>query len=141
MPSIERTRLENFEDPKVGQLVEELCQPLGWQADDYDRMSFFDFLVLWGNKGGARIKSDHFPIEGVWSVRISDLPESQLRACLVAVGRIKGQSLEPHADRKVFKLLKSWFHPDGDADPEDYTVSSVSAEVQIIKQRRRNGDL
>ena len=93
MPSIERTRLEDFTDPNVGQLVRELCLPLGWRADDYDRMSFFDFLVFWGNKGGAKMKSDHFAIEGVWSLPISDLPESQLRACLVAIGKIKGQSL------------------------------------------------
>ena len=136
------TKIENYTDPTVRALLAEISQGSGFELDEAPRMSLFTYFGHWAQVGKSSINASHFPIDGIWSMRISELPEDQLLTALKALVGNKGGSIEQYGDVTILNLLKKLF-------PRTKIVSQRSrsskpqpnAQQRLIAQRRLNGTL
>lgn len=105
-------------------------------------MNLYDFLLMWHQKAGSKIKSNNFLVPGVWSTRLRELPEDQLKAVLISIIRMRGGSIEPFGDLNVLSFVKKWFSQS--KTPSRKLIPPPLAKPQstrLIEQRRKNGDL
>ena len=104
------TKLDDLGDPKVHQLVSELSHATNWYPEGTGNLSLFTFLQEWVLKGGGRkVTAKHFPVTGVWYLRIPELPHGQLRSCLEHMTKLKGGSIEQFGNCRVLEVIKKLF--------------------------------
>ncbi len=136
------TKIENYTDPMVRALLDEISQASEFELDDVSRMSLFTFFGHWAQVGKSSINAGHFPINGIWSMRISEMPEAQLLTALKALVRNKGGSIEQYGDVTILNLLKKLFPRTKNVSQRSgSSKSQPNAQQRLITQRRLNGTL
>jgi hypothetical protein len=136
------TKIKDLKDPMICKLLDEFSLASNYYPEGLPELSLFTYFSLWETVGGAAINSKNFPIDGIWSMRISELPKDQLLIILESFARLKGGSLEKYGDVSILKLMKNFrLTSKLTKKRKNQKTREPSVEQRLVLQRRYNGTL
>jgi hypothetical protein len=107
MKSALQTLLPDIGDEHIRELIDDLCQMLGWRADHYPEHTLRSFLETVFSDDPKRVKLSFIPAPRVVDQKLGKLQDHGVYA--VCRELKNGRGLELDAGKKLFTFLETHF--------------------------------
>jgi hypothetical protein len=133
------TKIKSVDDDAFQQLVDEVYHCIGWSRDDDNFTTLWELLSAIGRESPKVLSATYLPTEGVITTKVCKLPEGFVYSLCAEIACLKGTHLDD--EKKVVSLLRLVLPVPPRRRSPSRKALAHEAEIRVIRQRRKNGDL
>ena len=135
--------LSEIDDDEFHQMIDELCHCAQMRRDDQVALTAFSLLSNILNNDSIRLTSNHLPVKGILSTKLSKLSQGAIYDFCFELATLKRTHIESFDNKTVLSLIKQCFPILKTARQKrpGRNESRHDRITNIILQRRANGDL